>query len=39
MDMTEEEAENYASYPSCADYIERCKKADENARRFLQKIF
>jgi uncharacterized phage-associated protein len=39
MDMTEEEAENYASYPSYADYLERRKKADENARRFLQKFF
>jgi len=33
------EAENYASYPSYADYLDRRKKADENARRFLQKFF
>jgi hypothetical protein len=38
-DMTEEEAENYASYPSYADYLERRKEADKNARRFLKKIF
>jgi uncharacterized phage-associated protein len=39
MDMTDEEAETYASYPSYADYLERRKKSDVSVQRFMQKIF
>lgn len=39
MDMSEEEAEIYASYPSYADYLERRKKSDVSIQRFMQKFF
>jgi hypothetical protein len=39
MDMSDEEAETYASYPSYADYLERRKKTDEDTRRFMQRLF
>lgn len=39
MDMSDEEAEAYASYPSYADYLERRKKSDVSVQRFMQKIF
>ncbi|RWX46949.1 hypothetical protein H206_00262 [Candidatus Electrothrix aarhusensis] len=38
MDMSDEEAEAYASYPSYADYLERRKKTDKNIQRFMQKL-
>jgi len=39
MDMSEEEAETYASYPSYADYLERRKKSDVSVQRFMRKFF
>ncbi|MCI5122303.1 MAG: DUF4065 domain-containing protein [Candidatus Electrothrix sp. AUS4] len=39
MDMSEEEAETYASYPSYANYLERRKKANLSVQRFMQKFF
>mgnify|MGYP001820786674 CR=1 FL=1 len=39
MDMSEEEAETYASYPSYENYLERRKKSDLSVQRFMQKIF
>jgi uncharacterized phage-associated protein len=39
MDMSEEEAETYASYSSYENYLERRKKSDVSVQSFMQKIF
>ncbi len=39
MDMSDDEAETYASYPSYANYLERRKRSDVSVQRFMRKFF